>query len=89
MRQRREALGLSQERLARLAGLSRATINQLETGVIVDLGLTKLAQLLDLLGLSLRAEHPKRPGRGLASVSRTANVSYRRALTPQQLAARR
>jgi len=85
VRQRREELGLSQARLARLAGLSRATINQLETGAIVDLGVSKLAQLLDLLGLSLRAEHPTGPRRGLEAICRTASVSYRQSLTPQQL----
>ncbi len=85
VRQRREELGLSQARLARLAGLSRATINQLETGAIVDLGVNKLTQLLDLLGLSLRAEHPSTPGRGLEAISRTASVSYRQSLTPAQL----
>lgn len=86
VRQRREELGLSQARLARLAGLSRATINQLETGAIVDLGVSKLAQLLDLLGLSLRAEHPSSPGRGLQGISRTASVSYRQSLKPRMLA---
>jgi len=86
VRQRREALGLSQARLARLAGLSRATVNQLETGVIVDLGVSKLMQLLDLLGISLRAEHPTHPSRGLDAISRTASVSYRQSLTPAQLA---
>ncbi|MBE7427574.1 MAG: transcriptional regulator, partial [Ideonella sp.] len=61
------------------------TINQLETGAIVDLGITKLALLLDLLGLSLRAEHPTNPGRGLEAISQTASVSYRQVLPPAQL----
>ena len=34
---RRESLGLSQARLAKLAGLSRATIKQLVNGGLVDL----------------------------------------------------
>lgn len=85
VRRRREVLGLSQARLARLAGLSRATINQLETGTIVDLGVSKLAHLLDLLGLSLRAEPPGSPRRALQAASRTASVSYRQALTASQL----
>jgi transcriptional regulator with XRE-family HTH domain len=50
VKHRRQALGLSQARLARLGGLSRATINQLETGSIEDLGGAKLFALLDLLG---------------------------------------
>lgn len=87
VRQRRESLGLSQARLARLAGLSRTTINQLETGTIVDLGVNKLSQLLDLLGFSLRAEHETSKGRGLQAVSQTASVGYKRSLTPKLLAA--
>lgn len=86
VRTRREEPGLSQARLARLSGLSRATINQLETGTIVDLVVTKLAQLLDLLGLSLRAEHEASRSRGLQAISQTASVSYRRTLTPKLLA---
>jgi transcriptional regulator with XRE-family HTH domain len=53
--ERRQALGLSQARLALMSGLSRATINQLETGSLVDLGAAKLIALLDLVGLNLAA----------------------------------
>ena len=42
---RRTALGLSQDRLAKLCGLSRATVNQLENGTLVDLGAAKLLAL--------------------------------------------
>ena len=49
VRERRDTRGLSQDRLAKLAGLSRAPINQLETGALVDLGVTKLACLSLLL----------------------------------------
>lgn len=87
VRQRREDLGLTQARLARLAGLSRATINQLETGTIVDLGVSKLAQLLDLLGFTLHAEQEPSRGRGLQAISQTANVGYKQSLTPKLLAA--
>ena len=52
---RRTALGLSQARLATMSGLSRATINQLETGTLVDLGVAKLIKLLDLVGINLDA----------------------------------
>lgn len=43
---RRTALGLSQDRLAKLCGLSRATVNQLENGTLVNLGASKLLALL-------------------------------------------
>ena len=86
MRRRREALGLSQQRLAKLAGLSRATINQLETGTLVDLGVRKLAGLLDLLGLSLAPGHRDVPRRGLRMACRTASVSYKTQLDAKVLA---
>jgi transcriptional regulator with XRE-family HTH domain len=86
VRERREALGLSQDRLAKLAGLSRATINQLETGTLVDLGVTKLASLLDLVGLRFEAHARGTPSHGLLMASRTASVSYKAQLDAAQLA---
>ncbi|MBX3611109.1 MAG: helix-turn-helix domain-containing protein [Hydrogenophaga sp.] len=83
---RREALGLSQARLARLAGLSRATINQLENGSLVDLGAAKLLALLTLLGMDLAAQPRAPQARALALLSQTASVSYRNALSPGALA---
>ena len=84
---RRTALGLSQARLATLSGLSRATINQLETGSLVDLGAAKLIALLDLVGMNLDAgARTGRPG-ALQSVSQTASVSYKTLLAPAALAA--
>lgn len=85
VKQRRQILGLSQARLARMSGLSRATINQLEAGTIVDLGAAKLIAMLDLLGLTLdAAERPQRDN-ALALASRTASVSYKEVLTPEAL----
>jgi transcriptional regulator with XRE-family HTH domain len=87
VRARRIALGLSQARLASLSGLSRATVNQLETGALVDLGVAKLIALLNLLGLSFFADASKTRQRALQSVSQTASVSYKLALDPTALAA--
>ncbi len=84
VRQRRVALGLSQGRLASMAGLSRATINQLENGSLQDLGYAKLATLLDLIGLRLNAS-AQPPRRGLLMSSRTASVSYAKPLDPAVL----
>jgi len=84
--ERRDTLGLSQDRLAKLAGLSRATINQLETGALVDLGVIKLACLLELVGLTFEAHARATPHRGLLMASRTASVSYKTQLDATQLA---
>ncbi|UUZ70718.1 helix-turn-helix domain-containing protein [Polaromonas sp. P1(28)-8] len=40
VKRQRSEMGLTQERLAQLAGLSRATINDLETGKIMNLSLS-------------------------------------------------
>ena len=84
---RRSALGLSQARLAAMSGLSRATINQLETGALVDLGAAKLIALLDLVGINLDAGTRKGQSHALQSVSQTASVSYKTMLDPDTLAA--
>lgn len=49
---RRKELGLTQARLAELAGISRRTLVDLEAGKH-DIGLRKLLRLLDSTGLSL------------------------------------
>lgn len=86
VQQRRQVLGLTQDRLAKLSGLSRATINQLETGNINDLGVAKLVMLLDLLGLDLNASEKRHPGNALRLASQTASVSYKDTLNPKALA---
>jgi transcriptional regulator with XRE-family HTH domain len=85
--ERRIALGLSQARLATMSALSRATINQLETGSLVDLGATKLIALLDLVGINLDAGTRKRHNHALQSLSQSASVSYKTVLDPDVLAA--
>ena len=84
---RRTALGLSQARLATMSGLSRATINQLETGSLVDLGAAKLIALLYLIGINLDAGTRKGHQHALQSVSQSASVSYKSVLDPAALAA--
>jgi len=47
----RKATGLSQKDLAAMAGMSRATLNYLESGRDIEIGAAKLLALLDLLGV--------------------------------------
>lgn len=56
IRAARQKAGLSQAALAASLGMSRATISQIETGVIGEIGVRKLASLCDRLGLALRVE---------------------------------
>jgi transcriptional regulator with XRE-family HTH domain len=81
---RRAELDLTQAQLARMAGLSRLTVNQLESGKVKDLGINKLIPLLSLLGLELDAV-PRAQQRGLHKATVSANVSYRGQLTERAL----
>ncbi len=58
VRQARRAAGLSQKELARLAGISRATLNYLENEPDSDMGAIKLLHVLDVLGVRLVLEQP-------------------------------
>ena len=82
----RKVIGLSQDRLAKLSGLSRSTIHSLEAGTIKDLGAAKLITVLELLGLQLGATSQQRPRNALHLVSQTASVSYKHGLEPGALA---
>src|SRR5437870_3001881 len=87
IRQARLARGLTQAKLASAAGLSRVTLNRLESGTFPDLGAKKLQVLLDQLGLSLaiqRAAKPRRPD-FIRMASTMAGVSFRQPLTEEQL----
>ncbi|MDP3606358.1 MAG: helix-turn-helix transcriptional regulator, partial [Polaromonas sp.] len=53
VKRRRSEMGLTQDRLAELAGLSRATINELETGKLSNLSLTRAERLANTLGFGL------------------------------------
>ena len=59
VRTRRADMGLTQTALAKLSGLSRATVNQVENGTIRDLSLTRAAKLLGSLGLSVTVTAPR------------------------------
>ncbi|KAG8154818.1 helix-turn-helix transcriptional regulator [Burkholderia catarinensis] len=82
---RRAELDLTQAQLAKLSGLSRLTVNQLETGKLKDLGINKLIPLLGVLGIELMTR-PRPAQRGLYKAVVGANVSYKGELTERLLA---
>jgi transcriptional regulator with XRE-family HTH domain len=91
LRARRTEMGLSQARVATLSGLSRQTVNQIETGAIPDLGLNKAERLASVLGLMLhvdvgRESHEKRARMApLVRAAATASVSYKTRIAPTTL----
>ena len=78
VRARREELGLSQQQLATLAGLSRATISGLESGALTSLSLSRAERLANEIGLSLAVtgRRTQRDGGAIARAARAASVSY-------------
>jgi transcriptional regulator with XRE-family HTH domain len=54
IRQERKKRKLSQEKLASIFGMSRATISQIENGTVPDIGIRKVIRILDYLGLELK-----------------------------------
>jgi transcriptional regulator with XRE-family HTH domain len=87
VRERRELLGLTQARLARLSGLSRQTVVGLEAGTLNDLGFNRIAGLLAVLGLDLDPPTPmaRARKRGLWMAASSASVSYARSMSAQTL----
>ncbi|MBM0105556.1 transcriptional regulator [Steroidobacter sp. S1-65] len=88
IRQARRARRLTQRELALRTGLSRLTLNQLENGVIPDLGVRKVGAVLDALGLELQVQ-PAEPRAGtkdfLSMAASSASVSLKEPLHPDEL----
>ncbi len=83
--EKRKEFGISQAQLAKLAGLSRTTINQLETGVLEDLGYTKLNHVMGLLGMSFDASDRVKKSPALTTAARAASTSYTKLLNAATL----
>jgi transcriptional regulator with XRE-family HTH domain len=84
---RRIDVGLTQQRLAQLASLSRQTVQRLEAGTMSDLGFQRLSRLLGVLGLSFDAPSltARQKKNGLMMAANTSSVSYRNVMTSDQL----
>ena len=87
IREARAARGVTQAALAAEAGLSRTTLNQLENGLFPDIGVKKVQNVLDLLGLDLAVlPAPKKRGPDFIRMAcASANVRYRDTLTEEDL----
>lgn len=87
VRRARLARGLTQVELARSAGLSRTTMNQLENGVFPDIGVNKAQAILATLGFGLRVQPLPRSRRpNYVRMARTsASVSFREKLSEGEL----
>jgi transcriptional regulator with XRE-family HTH domain len=86
IREKRREIGLGQEQLAKLAGLSRVTINQLENGALDDLGYAKLMSILGILGLDCETTTANGLKNALTIAARTASTSYKDTLSAVTLA---
>ena len=64
LRSARQARQLTQDELARLAGISRSSLPQLENGSIGEIGICKVLRVCAVLGLELQAV----PERGLPTL---------------------
>ena len=95
VRQRRTDMALTQSTLAQLSGLSRATINQIESGAIRDLSLSRTARLLDVVGLTVQVSAARErpaltarsgaPRSALALAAQTASISFKAVLSEAQV----
>jgi transcriptional regulator with XRE-family HTH domain len=87
IRRSRLSRGLTQAELAGAAHITRITLNQLENGLIKDLGIRKVQAVLDQLGLALlidRTPQP-RPPDFLRLASTAASVSFKTMLSEREL----
>lgn len=80
-------MGLSQQQLAALVELSRATVNELETGRLKDLSSNRIERLANELGFAVGLVGMHRPqGRStIETAARIASVPYTSLLPPQVL----
>ncbi len=84
-------MGLSQERLANLSGLTQSTLKEIETGTLPDLSMTIAERLLNVLGYGLGVTGIRKPRAGpefptaLHTAARLSSTSYREQIPPETL----
>ena len=88
IRRFRRARGLTQMQLATAAHVTRTTLNQLENGLLKDLGIRKVQAILDQVGLVLKVADASVEPKStdfLRLASTSASVSFKDALTEKEL----
>lgn len=87
IREARTSRQLTQAQLARAGGVSRTTLNQIESGLVSEIGAQKLGALLAAVGLELAVQPASadREADFIRMACTTANVSFREALTEAEL----
>lgn len=87
VRQRRREIGLSQQQLADLVDLSRATVSDLENGTLKDLSSNRVERLANELGFAVGLVGTRRPkdARVIEAAARVASVPYTTELPPAVL----
>ena len=88
IRRSRLGRGLTQAQLAAAAHVTRTTLNRLENGLLKDLGVRKVAALLDQVGLGLEVtdlSFESRKPNLLRQASISASVSFKEALSEEAL----
>lgn len=88
IRRARVARGLTQAQLALAASVTRTTLNQLENGVIKDLGIRKINAILDEVGLELAVADASLKPRStdfLRVASTSVSVGFKEVLTEREL----
>ena len=87
IRKARMARGMTQAELASAVGISRPTLNLLESGLIRDLGLRKVLAVLNCVGLELNWQQGGRPRRPdyVRMACTSANVSFKSTLSEDEL----
>jgi transcriptional regulator with XRE-family HTH domain len=84
VRERRQEMGLTQQQLAGVVELSRATINDLENGKLKNLSSTRIERVANELGFAVGLVGMRRPKdrSALEAAARLASVPYASELPP-------
>ena len=61
IREARKGRKMTQAQLAAILGMSRATISEIENGVVQDIGIRKILRILEILNLEIKVRRAGMP----------------------------